>query len=143
HLGLTPATTPTGLTGLTGLLAGFGDGVLSAHFLALGLTLFGAWTTGAFARVLALRCNLDDPTATAVGFTAASLAILTPWSQVLGSIAYTEPGVVALGAAGLLAAAAPTLSPVRHGVLVAALIGAAAGCKPTAVLFLAPGAAIL
>lgn len=140
HLSITPPTTPDGLTGL---LAGSGEGVLAAHFLALGLTLFGAWTTGAFARALALRCNLDDAAATGAGFVAAALVVLTPWSQVVGSLAYNEPGVVALGAAGLLAATAPTLTPIRRAVLVAVLIGAAAGCKPTAVLFLAPGAAIL
>lgn len=140
HLRGTPTVTPSGLTGT---LSGMGDALLSAHYLALGLTLVGAWFAGALTRVLAERAGFDASTASAAAWAAGALLLLTPWTQVVGSLAYNEPGVVALGAAGLLAAATPGLGPVRRATLVALLIGVATGCKPTAVIFLAPTGAIL
>lgn len=139
HLAGETGTGPDGLSPLTGDLAG------APHFLALGTTLIGAWITGVFATTLARRIAPDTAhadSARIAGIAAGSLVLLTPWVQVVGSIAYNEPGVIALGAAGLLGATAPGLTPARRGVLVAVLIGVGAGCKPTAVLFLAPACAI-
>jgi hypothetical protein len=77
------------------------------------------------------------------GVAAGALVLVTPWAQVVGSLAYNEPGVVALGAAGLAAACSPGITAWKRGVLVAVLIGGAAGCKPTAVLLLGPACAAL
>lgn len=143
HLAGETGTRADGLSPLTGDLA------MAPHFLALGTTLIGAWITGVLACTLVRRAmpadTHPDPTpgaARTAGIAAGSLVLLTPWVQAVGSIAYNEPGVIALGAAGLLAAAVPDLPPARRAALVAVLIGVAAGCKPTAVLFLAPACAI-
>lgn len=139
HLAAARAHTPDGLTGL---LTGAGDLAIAPHFLAFGLLLLGAWCAGSFASVAAARCGLDDAARTRAAFIAAALVLVTPWSQVVGSLAYNETGVIALGAAALAAAWSIGLTPSRRGVIVAVLIGAACGCKPTAILFLAPAAAI-
>ncbi len=140
HLRATPGLTPTGLSGL---VAGDGAGVMSAHLLAAGMSVLGAALTGLFARAVAARAGLDEQAAALAAFAAGGLVLVTPWTQVVGSLAYNEPGVLALGAAGLLAACTPGLTPVRRGMLVAFLVGSATGCKPTAVLFLAPCAGVL
>lgn len=139
HLANAPALTARGLSGL---LTGHAEPLMAAHLLALGMTLLAAWWTGAFAGILATRAGLHARSSTSAAFIAGAIVLLTPWTQVVGSLAYNEPGVLALGAAALLAAASPGLTPGRRGVLVALLIGAAAGCKPTAILFLAPAAAV-
>lgn len=138
HLALAPALTPDGLSGF---LAPGGQPALAAQFLGVGLTMLAAWFTAAFASTLAGRVGLTDRAP--VGVIAGVFVLLTPWTQAVGSMAYNEPGVLALGAGALLAAAAPGLPPARRVTLVAFLLGAAGGCKPTAVPFLAPGAAIL
>jgi hypothetical protein len=139
HLANAPALTARGLSGL---LTGHAEPLMAAHLLALGMNLLAAWWTGAFASTLATRAGLDARSSTSAAFIAGAIVLLTPWTQVVGSLAYNEPGVIALGAAALLAAASPGLTPSRRGILVALLIGAAAGCKPTAILFLAPAAAV-
>jgi hypothetical protein len=139
HLANAPARTPDGLSGL---LTGAGDLAIAPHFLSFGLLLLAAWWTGSFASIAAARSGLDDAARTRSAFIAGALVLVTPWSQVVGSLAYNETGVVALGAAALLAAWSPQIAPAKRGVLVAVLIGAACGCKPTAILFLAPAAAI-
>jgi hypothetical protein len=139
HLANAPSLTDRGLSGL---LTGHAEPLMAAHLLALGLTLLAAWWTGAFASTLASRAGLDTRSSTSAAFIAGAIVLLTPWAQVVGSLAYNEPGVLALGAAALLAAASPGLTPIRRGTLVALLIGAATGCKPTAILFLAPAATV-
>lgn len=139
HLANAPALTDRGLSGL---LTGHAEPLMAAHLLALGMTLLAAWWTGAFASTLATRAGLDSRSSSTAAFIAGAIMLLTPWTQVVGSLAYNEPGVLALGAAALLASASPGLTPGRRGILVALLIGAAAGCKPTAILFLAPAAAV-
>ncbi|MGQ0627015.1 MAG: hypothetical protein ACT4PL_02810, partial [Phycisphaerales bacterium] len=77
--------------------------------------------------------------------TAGALALSVPWVLVVSTLAYNESAVNALGAGALLAAFAPGLQPLRRGVVVGLLLGAAAACKPTAVFFFVPllGAAAL
>jgi hypothetical protein len=139
HLAGVPARTPDGLSGL---LAGQGDLVTAPHFLALGLTLLAAWATGTLTRTAAERSGVDERAARLAGSVGGALVVLTPWSQVVGSMAYNESGVVALGAAAMAVAFDAALRPGTRAVLAAVLLGAACGCKPTAILFLAPAVAI-
>lgn len=139
HLAGAPARTPDGLSGL---LAAQGDLMTAPHFLALGLTILAAWATGTLARSLAERTGVSGPPSRLAGSIAGALVLLTPWSQVVGSMAYNEPGVIALGAAALAVAFDASLRPSTRAVLAAVLLGAACGCKPTAILFLAPAVAI-
>lgn len=66
------------------------------------------------------------------------VGLAVPWSIVTGSLAYNELGVALLGASAVTATAVGGVSPVRRGVIAAVLVGAACGCKPTALLFVAP-----
>lgn len=143
HVALMMGATARTPEGLSGLLAGQGGALLSSHLLAAGMTLFAAWGVFALTGVLAGRFGAGAAAARLGSWAAAGLVLVTPWTQVVGSLAYNEPGVLALGAAGLAAAYASGITPLRRGVLVAILIGGAAGCKPTAVLFLGPAAAVL
>lgn len=140
HLAALPGATPEGLSGF---FAGSGDLAMAPSFLALGLAVIAAWCVGGFASELAARCGVDDAGRTRGACFAGTLVLLTPWVHVVGTLAYNETGAVALGAAALATSTMAGLSPVRRGVVVAVLMGAAGGCKPTAVLMLAPECAIL
>lgn len=140
HLANTPKSTPEGLSGL---LHHAGAPLIAAHHLALGCTLLAAWFAAAFTRTLAVRTQIPTAASNLASAAAAALILLTPWTQTVGSLAYNEPAMLALATASLLAAAVPDLTPTRRAVIVAFTMGVAAGCKPTAILFLAPAAAIL
>jgi len=62
----------------------------------------------------------------------------TPWVVVVGSLAYSEMFVVALGVGCVLAAVTAGLSPTARGVLIGLMGSAAVGAKPTALFMLAP-----
>jgi len=133
-----------------------GDGLplIACQLLTLLTALAAAWVTADLTRVLAQRLTTPgDRHATQTGEVlggmlpalgkhelgahhasalAAAVLLCTPWLVVTGSLAYNEPAMLALGAAAMLAASLPGLTPVRRGVLVAILLGAAAGVKPTA-----------
>jgi hypothetical protein len=72
------------------------------------------------------------PSAIAFGVT-----VTTPWTVVVGSLAYNETPMLLLAAGALIVAIDPGLSAWRKGLLAGILIGAACGVKPTALLMLA------
>ncbi len=69
---------------------------------------------------------------------AAAALAATPWVVVVGSLAYNEMFVVALGVGCVLAAVTPGLSATVRGVLIGLMGSAAVGAKPTAFFMLAP-----
>ena len=140
HLANAPKTTPEGLSGL---LQHAGAPLIASHHLALGCTMLAAWFAAAFTRTLAVRIQIPAAASNLAAAVTAALILLIPWTQAVGSLAYNEPAMLALATASLLAAAVPDLTPTRRAMMVAFTMGVAAGCKPTAILFLAPAAAIL
>jgi hypothetical protein len=136
------------------LIRGEGTGVIATHYLHAGLTILAALLVGRFTS-LAIRRILstdhDDapssgaPTRTPTlgGGLAGAAIITTPWSVVTGSLAYNEMAMVAMLAGAAMIAIHPSLSPVRRAMLVALLLGVAAGCKPTALLIAGPGICLL
>jgi 4-amino-4-deoxy-L-arabinose transferase-like glycosyltransferase len=66
---------------------------------------------------------------------ASSVFVFTPWSVVVGTLAYNEMPMLALFAGALLAATSLELSPARRGMVSGVLVAAACGVKPTALLF--------
>jgi len=126
-----------------GLAAGGGEALLAAQYLHAA---FGV-LTGIFTARLVRRLLLDRDTspvwADRAGAAAALFVLATPWTVVVGSMAYNELGVTALAAAALLACVDARLGPARRGALAALLVGIACGVKPTALLFVAPPAALL
>jgi len=128
---------------LRGMIAGGGIGLISAQLLHAGLTLCAGMTVGALTRRLALENGLDARRSALSGGLGASLTILTPWSIVVGSLAYNEMAVVALGAGAVLAAALTEIRPLIRGALCGALVGCACGAKPTAIFMVGPPAAVI
>lgn len=137
-------------------LAGEGLPLIACQLLTLLTSLAAAWVTADLTRVLASRAQTasrachdhpkvsEDGRGSSASFRiapalAAAVLLCTPWLIVTGSLAYNEPAMLALGAAAMLAASLPGLTPTRRGILVAILLGAAAGVKPTALpMFGAP-----
>jgi hypothetical protein len=135
HLTLAPVDSPEG----HGLLAGAGWRVWTTHLLPAGLTVLAAWLVARTVRALTGEDRRCPPAEALAG--AAVLA--TPWVVVVGSISYNEAGVLALGAGAMLAAADTSLRPWVRGVLAGALVGAACGCKPTAIFLVAPAVGLV
>ncbi|KAA0214629.1 MAG: hypothetical protein DYG94_08245 [Leptolyngbya sp. PLA3] len=125
-----------------GLMAGDGWRVLSCQWLHAGISLLAAWIIGSLARVLGERAGLADPRQRLAGSIAAGVTLATPWVVVVGSLAYNEMAVLALGAASVLAALYQPLRPWVRGLLTGALVGVACGAKPTALFMVGPVAGL-
>lgn len=145
HIGaLIGAPTAPGAPGQAyGLLAGDGWGVLSCQWLHAGLAVYAAWIVGGLTRLMAARAGLEGLGLRLVGSIAAGLTLATPWVVVVGSLAYNEMAVVALGAGALAAALLDGGRPWVRGAIVGALVGVACGAKPTAMLMIAPVAGLM
>lgn len=125
----------------TGLLADGGSKALIPQWLHAWMTLGAAAVMWDFVRGLAGTAELDEnetrrgsiePAALLAG----ALVLATPWSVVVGSLAYNEMGVVLLGAAAMAAAMLPGIRPAPRGILTGVLVGAACGAKPTALFMI-------
>lgn len=133
----TPSSRPVGF------VAGDGTRLLSCQVLHAGLALLAAWIVGRAARAASGVCGADLRRANAAGALGGVLFIATPWMIVVGSLAYNEMGAVALGAGAMLAALDTNLPPARRAGVAGLLVGAACGCKATALLFVGPPVGIL
>jgi hypothetical protein len=139
HLAMmTNAPSPTGTGEPWGLIAGDGWRVLSAQWLHAGLTIYAAWLIAGVTRVLGERVGLSVGRQRIASGIAGGLALATPWAVVVGSLAYNEMAVVALGAGALAAAMVADLGPWKRGAIVGGMIGVACGAKPTTMFMLGP-----
>lgn len=127
---------PTAGSRAWGLLAGSGARVLSCQLLSAGIAVFAAVMIARLARCAAARVRGDAPGQRFAGAAAGVLLLSTPWTVVVGSLAYNDLGVVALLAGAMIAAMDDELRPAARGALTGLLVGFACGCKPTA-LFMA------
>lgn len=139
HLGAAPIDGADG----HGLTEGSAWRAQATHGLSAAFAVLGAWLVGRFVR--AALDDLDaDARAQQVGAWMSGLLVLaTPWVIVVGSIAYNETAVLALGAGAMLVAIDRRVRPVFRGVLAGGLVGAACGCKPTALVFVTPVVGLL
>jgi len=110
----------------------------SAQGLHAGLWAISAWLVARAGTAWLVRTGCDERAAHAGGIVGGVLVAATPWTVVVGSMAYNEMGAIALGAGALLIAAEASISPIKRGVLVGMLLGVAAGVKPSAALMMAP-----
>jgi len=104
------------------------DPVTDCQLLHAMLTIISAALTG----TLAARF-----TGRTLGALAAALYLVTPWTIVVGSLAYNEMPVNLMLAAGLIAVFDDRLSSPRRGVIVGLLSAAATGAKLTSLGFVA------
>ncbi|MCH9057601.1 MAG: hypothetical protein IIB55_03120 [Planctomycetes bacterium] len=119
---------------LHGLVAGEGIALLSCQFLHAGFTLAAAYIIARLVVRTAIDSGCSERASSAAGGVGAGLVLLTPWTVVVGSLAYNEMAMIALGAGAMLAAAQRACSPTARGLLTGALVGVACGAKPTALL---------
>ncbi|MCA9302771.1 MAG: hypothetical protein KC996_01475 [Phycisphaerales bacterium] len=117
------------------LLGGQPAPMQSTHFFGLSLLLLSAWNVAAL-----IRKWTDQLLAPLLG---SAMVLLTPWSMVVSTISYNEPGVLALGSAALLLASMGSVRPIAQGTLLGVLVGGAVCCKMTAIFFVAPPVAVL
>ncbi len=121
---------------LWGLVAGDGMPLMACQFLHAGLAVVTAWVLARCVRAAGRTAGLNDTETRASGAFGGAIFLLTPWIVVVGSLAYNEMGVTALGAAALLAALQAGMPPARRGIAAGLLVGVACGCKATALLFI-------
>ncbi len=103
--------------------------LLTAQFLEAWLTLLIATAVGA--KVVAELDDAPPLTRTSAGVLAASCFLLTPWTQVMGSLAYDEAMSSALLLGALLVEDDPEIPSGRGGALAGWLIGVALCTKLT------------
>ena len=136
------------------LLGGSGDPfanagapLSAAHTLHAGLTILAAGAVAALARRLATAGGVGSIGAAIASAFAGGLVLCTPWTVVVGSLAYNEMGIVLLGSAAVFVACRRGADQRTDAAVRAARCGAlvAAAClvKPTAVLFVGAPAGIL
>jgi hypothetical protein len=118
-----------------GLVAGEGLGVISCQMLSAGIAVMAAWMVGRLVRGACVRVGCERG-AGGAGVFAAVFMLSTPWTVVVGSLAYNDLGVVLFFAAAMLAAIDEGGAAWRRGLVCGVLVGVACGCKPTA-LFMA------
>lgn len=107
------------------------DSLYDCQMLHVLLTLYVAVMIGLLvSQMIGIRGR-------AFGAFAAALFLVTPWSVVVGSLAYNEMPVNLMLAAGLIAAMDDRISPSRRGVIIGIVSAAATGAKLTSIGFVA------
>lgn len=129
--------------GTDGLLEGGGWRLISTQYLHAGLAIASAWIVARLARRLSAAAGLDAKAGRVASTVAGGLVLCTPWTIVVGSMAYNEMGVVALGAAAMLAACRRSSRPAVQAAIVGFLVGVACCVKPTALFFVGLPAGVL
>jgi hypothetical protein len=142
HLG--QMSVAPGATDVVGrALGGEGAWVIGCQLLHGATLVLGALTLARAAWVMLVQSGVASGPATTLGLIVAGFVLSTPWALVVGSLAYTEAAMLALGAGAVLLAVDTSIPPVRRAIGVAVCVGLACGCKPTALFMLGPVAGLL
>ncbi len=126
-----------------GLTAGSAWRAQATHGLSAAFAVLAAWLVGRFVRSALIEIDADGRARRVGAWVSGALVLATPWVVVVGSIAYNETAVLALGAGAMLVAVDRRVRPVWRGVIAGGLVGAACGCKPTALFFVTPVVGVL
>jgi hypothetical protein len=129
--------------GADGLLAGGGWRLLSAQYLHAGIAVGAAGLIARLCGRLATAAGAGGRGRRVASAVGGGLVLATPWSAVVGSLAYNEMGVLAIGAGAMLVAAGRSGTPGRQAALTGALVGVACCVKPTALFFVGLPAGVL
>lgn len=135
---------------------GNGMGLMACQYLHAGMGIVAALMLGrmvvcigsrAYASDRARRKETIDEYKGGQADVPAILAFATmmsvPWVMVVGSLAYNELAVVAMGAGAVMIALDEGVSPRRRGLLVGLLAGIACSAKMTSVFFVVPMAGLV
>lgn len=120
----------------TTMIEAEGAPLIASQLLHAWITIVAAMLTASTGTSLCRRVGEKAPSV--CGALAGAIVLAAPWSVVTGSMAYNEMGVIALFSAAMVAALEHRVRPMRRGLVSGVLVGAACGCKPTALLFAAP-----
>lgn len=120
----------------TAMIDAEGAPLIASQLLHAWITVVAAMMTASAGTSLCRRVGAKA--SNVCGALAGAIVLAAPWSVVTGSMAYNEMGVIALFAAAMVAALEHKVRPIRRGLVAGVLVGAACGCKPTALLFAAP-----
>lgn len=124
-------------------LAGEGWRLLCAHWLHAGVAILGAGMVARLGGRLASAAGLGRSARRIASAVGGGLVLCTPWTIVVGSIAYNEMGVMAIGAGAMLTACRRDRTPGVQAALVGALVGIACLVKPTALFMVGIPAGVL
>ncbi len=138
-LGAAPIDGPGG----HGLTAGSAWRVQATHGLSAAFGVLAAWLVGRFVRAVLIEADADERAQRLGAWVSGALVLATPWVVVVGSIAYNETAVLAMGAGAMLVAVDRRVRPVWRGAIAGGLVGVACGCKPTAMFFVTPVVGLL
>lgn len=122
----------------TAMIEGGGEALIACQFLHMGISLIASGLVAIVAWECAGVVGMESARRRFGAGVSGALGLATPWVVVTGSMAYNEMAVVALFAGALLVSVQRELSIGRRGLVAGVLVGAACGCKPTALLFAAP-----
>lgn len=125
------------------LLSGDGLQMFAAQMSHAFLTMFAAFACGNVAFAIARRLGDSRIDPHLAGWIATLVCLATPWTLVVGSLAYNEMGVVLLSACAASIALDNTIHDWRRTVVCAMLVGVACGIKPTALLLVGPPIGVL
>lgn len=135
HLG---AMMPGSREPMDRMLGGDGTWIIASQMLHALWAVVAGLLCGRLGMACAERVGMDSGVCRVIGVLTGALVVSTPWMIVVGSLAYNEAALVALGAGGALAAMDVRITPGRRAVLAGVLVGLACGCKPTALVFVGP-----
>lgn len=145
HLGIMAGGMNADVPLVDRMLADDGYWLYACQFLHVGMGVIAALAIARLVRALAAHAGLveaDHRLALLGGLAGAALLLGTPWTIVVGSLAYNELAMLAMIAGALLCAADPDLAPWRRGAVAGLLVGIAASAKPTALILAGPMVAL-
>lgn len=116
-----------------GLLTHQAAGAIAAQLFHASLALISAWIVARVCTTLAQLASA--PRAEIIGVLAGTIFLATPWTVVVGSLAYNEMGLTLGLAAAMLACIDPGLTPRSRAILAGLFTGIACGSKATAIFF--------
>ncbi len=117
--------------------------IYAAQFLHALCVLTTALCVGSLVRRIGARMGAEEGHARTASILSGLLVVATPWTVVVGSLAYNELVVTTLFACALIAAIDRDLTPIRKGLATGVLVGGACCAKPTALVLVAPSVALV
>ena len=111
------------------------DGVVACQLLHASMLLVAAFVLADTAVLLARRLKINEHVAQ-VGALCAMLA--TPWTIVVGSLAYSESGILLAFAAILNVVARDSVSRLWGGLMLGVLVAVVVGSKASSIILVVP-----
>ncbi|MCC6322460.1 MAG: hypothetical protein IT438_13605 [Phycisphaerales bacterium] len=139
HLG---AMSPGSGGAVQRMVGGDSTWVYAAQFLHIATGVVAAMMVARLVSMLVQRAGGNPQVGRWSGLAAGGVLLGTPWTVVVGSLAYNDLAVVAMLAASLLVAFDGEVRPRARALAVGWMVGIACSAKPTALFMAAPVAGV-